>query len=538
MFAPLDRIRDDLWEEACRREDVLRELIGRFPDRSPLSAVDDACSLLGVSRATLYRLIERFKAQKTVSSLLPRKPGRAVGSKGQDPARDLLIRRTIERLYLTPERATFARLVNEVRLLCVQDGLPPPSWRTVKARLAEFDLRTQALARHDKRAIAATKAVPGQYSASRPLEVIQIDHTRVDVIVVDEETRKPIGRPWITLAMDIFTRTVTGFYLTMDSPSRLSISLCLLRAVYDKTAWLAERKIDAKWPISGLPETIHVDNGADFRSRTFERACRDEGIALIWREPGEPRYGGHIERLIGTQMGAVHLLPGTTFSSIAERGDYDSMHSATLTLRELERYIGLEIAGRYHQSIHSGLKRPPIAVWNEHEGETPLRMPQDRLQFWVSFLPDEERKLRPDGIHLFGLRYWSSALTVDVGRVEEKLLVKYDPRDLARVFVRRPTGNFVEARYADLTLPSITLSEARAAHRALNAKGRREVDMQAIVRTAIAQRTLVDDAKQKTRVVRQGRDAATRSPLDETSGYGTLRGVDSRIPVPSVEDTE
>ena len=46
---------------------------------------------------------------------------------------------------------------------------------------------------------------------------------------------------------------------------------------------------------------------------------------------------------------------------------------------------------------------------------------------------------------------------------EEKLLVKYDPRDLARVFVRRPTGNFVEARYADVTLPSITLSEARAA---------------------------------------------------------------------------
>ena len=140
MFAPLDRIRDDLWEEACRREDVLRELIERFPDRSPVSAVDDACSLLGVSRATLYRLIERFKAQKNVSSLLARKPGRAVGSKGQVPARDLLIRRTIERLYLTPERATFARLVNEFRLLCVQDGLPPPSWRTVKARLSEFDL--------------------------------------------------------------------------------------------------------------------------------------------------------------------------------------------------------------------------------------------------------------------------------------------------------------------------------------------------------------------------------------------------------------
>ena len=357
IFVPPDRISDDLWEEACRREDILRELVERFPDRSPLSAVDDGCGSLGVSRATLYRLIERFKAQKTVSSLLPRKPGRAVGSKDQDPARDLLIRRTIERLYLTPERATFARLVNEVRLLCVQDGLPPPSWRTVKARLAEFDLRTQALGRHDKRAVAVTKAVPGEYSAARPLEVVQIDHTRVDVIVVDEETRKPIGRPWITLAMDIFTRMVSGFYLTMDPPSRLSISLCLLHAVYDKTAWLAEREIDAKWPISGLPETIHVDNGADFRSRAFERACRDEGIALIWREPGEPRYGGHIERLIGTQMGAVHLLPGTTFSSIAERGDYNSKHAATLTLRELE-------------PLHRPRNRRPLSSINSLGAET------------------------------------------------------------------------------------------------------------------------------------------------------------------------
>ena len=198
----------------------------------------------------------------------------------------------------------------------------------------------------------------------------------------------------------------------------------------------------------------------------------------------------------------------------------------------------MEIAGRYHQSIHSMLKRPPIAVWNEHEGEAPLRMPQDRLQFWVSFLPDEERKLRPDGIHLFGLRYWSSALTADVGRVEDKLLIKYDPRDLARVFVRRPTGNFVEARYADLTLPSITLSEARAARRALNAKGRREVDMHAIVRTVISQRTLVADARKKTREVRQARNTSTTGLIDEMSAYGALRGVDSRIPVPFVEDTE
>ena len=107
-------------------------------------------------------------------------------------------------------------------------------------------------------------------------------------------------------------------------------------------------------------------------------------------------YGGHIERLIGTQMGGVHFLPGSTSSNIAERGEYDPKLHAALTLRDVERYIALEIVGSYHQSIYSGLCRPPIAVWREREGDIPLRLPHDRMRFWLTFLPEEERTLRPD----------------------------------------------------------------------------------------------------------------------------------------------
>ena len=179
-----------------------------------------------------------------------------------------------------------------------------------------------------------------------------MDHTKADVFVVDEETRQPLCRPWLTLAMDVCSRMVTGFYLTMEAPSRLSTSLCLLHSVFDKSAWLREREIAEPWPVAGLPDTVHVDNGADFRSRAFKRGCQDAGIAIEWRPPGEPRFGGHIERLIGTQMGRLHLLPGTTFSNEQELGEYDSKRHAALTLRELERYIALDIVGSYHQSIH------------------------------------------------------------------------------------------------------------------------------------------------------------------------------------------
>ncbi len=234
-------------------------------------------------------------------------------------------------------------------------------------------------------------------------------------------------------------------------------------------------------------------------------------------------------------MGKLHLLPGTTFSNPQERGEYDSKRHSALTLRELERFVALDIVGSYHQSIHRGLGRPPIAVWRDHEGEIPLRLPHDRRRFWLTFLPEEERTLRPTGIHLFGLRYWSPALSADAGRCD-RLLVKYDPRDMARVFVRRPSGNFLEARYADVTLPSITLHEALTARRTLLAKGRREVDPRVIVRTAIAQRELVNAATRKTTAARRGR--GRQESKAEDGGWGSLRGVDSSKPVPFVEDTE
>lgn len=159
------------------------------------------------------------------------------------------------------------------------------------------------------------------------------------------------------------------------------------------------------------------------------------------------------------------------------------------------------------------------------------------MKFWISFLPEGERTLRPDGIHLNNIRYWSSALTADVGRCKGRLLVKYDPRDISRIFVRRPSGNFVDARYADVTLAPISLREAVAARKALNAQGKREVDdMRAIIRRAIAQRELVDRATQTTALMR--RSGWNQDSNVDDNGWGSLRGVDSSKPVPFVEDTD
>jgi putative transposase len=236
-------------------------------------------------------------------------------------------------------------------------------------------------------------------------------------------------------------------------------------------------------------------------------------------------------------MGAVHLLPGTTFSNPRERGEYQSSQAARMTLRELERWIGWEIAGHYHQRIHGSLHRPPVAVWREHEDRLDLRLPADRLQFWVSFLPEEERTLRRDGVHFCNIKYWADALAADVGGMNGKLLIKYDPRDLSRIFVRRPSGRFVEARYRNLSWPAITLSEQKAAVRQLKAQGRREIDEAMIFNTTLHQREIEDAAHRQTAASRRRRERRPKLPaVDQKSG--NLKGVDSRNALVAEEGSE
>ena len=232
-----------------------------------------------------------------------------------------------------------AALFQELRRRFAENQLPAPNYRTAVRRLSELDPRYAMAKRHGSKA-ARDKFGPVGVSSlhpDAPMDIVQIDHTRVDVMVVDRENRLSIGRPWLTLAVDIATRTVVGFSISLENPSALSVSLVLSHAVLTKTSWLADRELqNLDWPMSGLPRLIHVDNAREFHSEALVRGCQEYSIALEHRPRRQPHLGGHIERLIGTMMGAVHLIPGTTFSSTSEKGSYDSEGHAALTLPELE----------------------------------------------------------------------------------------------------------------------------------------------------------------------------------------------------------
>ena len=507
--------------EWARRAAVLRPLVQAYLNGtgSLESGINDAVWELGVSRATVWRLIKRLAEEGGRSSALaPRKRGRPVGKTLISGKVEAVIEEHLRHYFLRRERSSLSRVVTEIRSVCWQQGLLPPTRRTVQRRLDAMNAREVAKAREGAKAARQKFApVTGENKSNQPLEVVQIDHTPADIILVDSFERQPIGRPWVTLAIDIATRMVTGYYATLEAPSRLSVALCLTQAVTPKAELLAELACNIPWPAQGKPHSIHVDNGRDFRSRAFQSACAEWGIDLVYRPPGSPHFGGHIERLIGRMMGAVHLLPGTTQSSITAKGDYDAEGMATMTLSEFDRWFALEIC-RYNNRVHSSIGCTPVGKWEALSEEMMGDIPFEMEAFRVSFLPSELRKVRRDGIHLFQIRYWSDALAGHIGRGDGKVVVRYDPRDISMIWVELDDGRYVEARYRNLEIPPVSLWEYREAMRKARALGKSGSNDLVLAELIRQQRQVEAESRGLTKAERRSRERK-----------GTLGGTNSAV---------
>lgn len=83
----------------------------------------------------------------------------------------------------------------------------------------------------------------------------------MDLILVDETWRKPVGRPWLSVAIDTYSRCVAGLHLSYEVPSATVAGLCVAHAALDKAAYLGGLGIEADWPCQGRPDEVFVDNG-------------------------------------------------------------------------------------------------------------------------------------------------------------------------------------------------------------------------------------------------------------------------------------
>ncbi|WP_025550192.1 Mu transposase C-terminal domain-containing protein [Sphingobium fuliginis] len=497
------RADDKSWRLACERESVIRALAElAVLDRS---SVEEASHRLGISRAWVFKLVTRYRADPVTSSLLGRQTGYPKGRYRLDSAVEALVNAEIEDFFLTRPKPTFSQLSRQIRMKCAERGLTPPVFRTIQSRVAAME-RDRVVAARDgtKAARDRFRPVKSTHLADFPLQLVQMDHTLVDVIIVDEAFRKPLGRPTLTLQIDVATRVVPGFYISLEAPSATSVAMAIRHAVLTKKQWLTDRDIDVAYPIRGIPDALHLDNAKEFHSLALERGCQQYGIDLRYRPMRTPHYGGHIERLIGTTIGETHLLPGTTFSNIAEKGDYDAEGHACMTLREFERWFTLQV-GIYHGTIHREIGVPPMTAWAERidQRPSPLRLPKDPARFLLDFLPYAMRRVRREGIELFHSFYWHGALAPLIAGCDHKLPIKYNPLDLSTVFLERPDGAYLPVPFRDRRRPPITKFEHDLAVKALRARGHAAVDEHSLFAMVKEQRQIVLDAMASTKAARR-----------------------------------
>jgi len=428
----------------------------------------------GLSNGTFYRNIKFYDERIGPESLLRMKRGNKKGSRRLINEVDDVIKQAIKETY-KGKAATIAAVFRKAEELSIRSGLKPPSRTAISARLKDIPEQERYLRKHGHEAASQKYAArPGSKKVTQALEWVQMDHTRVDLILVDQITRQPIGRPWLTLLIDVKTRVILGYYLSLYPPSSLSVACAVAHASLPKNQFLKKLGVNTDLhPYYGVPRLLHMDNAAEFKTVKFQRACVQHSIGLEWRPVGAKHYGGHVERLIGTLMtDYVHFLPGNTQSNVVSRRGYDSEKNAALSFKEFCKWFSGQVA-IYHGRKHKALGCSPASAWKSlfFDSENNVIHPpiiSDPWMFRLDFMPESRRKIHPQGITLNNKWYWSPGLTAYIGL--ESVIVKYDPHSMATIWARLDQA-YIPLYFSDITNSDYAYEDHRAAIKSRRKEG-------------------------------------------------------------------
>ena len=407
------------------------------------AAIDQAVGRFGLSRATLFRRYRQFQERPQLSTLINhRKPHHR--SRHITAEQERIVEDVRKRFFKQYPEGSLVKLGATINGALAAGKLPQISQSTVRRRWRELSEQERFSARNGKRAGREKHGLLRGHTPTRsfPLERVQIDHTLCDIELVHPETGEPIGRPWITIVLDEFSRAALSFILSFEAPSSTTVALALARAVSPKDKWLLDLELGVPWPFAGVPSSIYTDNGSDFCSKAMADGCAEWGIPKPEKRPkGEPQYGGIIERIIGTVMKETAMLPGAIARQVSANKDKRSARKSTMTIEDYERHLAEWFHG-YHKRTHATLGVSPAAKWDNAlcgQGGRAIPAPRvitDTRKFFIDFLPSTTRQLKRYGFTWDRVFYRSDNLDFFARRdPTERFVIRRNPLDIRRIFV-------------------------------------------------------------------------------------------------------
>lgn len=330
-----------------------------------------------------------------------------------------------------------------------EDKLPMPVRSSVYEIVSKIPEYEKDVARYGRRyADLKHKSVQQGPRPTRPLERVEMDDTKLDMFVIDSERCMPIGRATLFTAIDRFSSYPTGIDLSFNAPGYLSVMNCLIHAI-KKKSYLKKcyPEIKNTWPCYGLMDSLVVDNAKHYWSESLEDAALELNFLIEYSPVRAPWYKAAIERFFGTiNRQLLHHQPGTTFSNIFAKKDYDPKKNAVISLETLLKLIHIFIVDIFAQEIHDfdGFDDVPARRWKEGIEEFPPTMPTKAEDLDVLIGQVEWRVITNNGVELFGLRYNCDELATLRSELKgAQAKVKLNPNDLSIVHV----ANLKNGRY-------------------------------------------------------------------------------------------
>ncbi|WP_439901149.1 Mu transposase C-terminal domain-containing protein [Microbacterium azadirachtae] len=318
-------------------------------------------------------------------------------------------------------------------------------------------------------------------NAHRLGQVCEIDSTKLDVQVWDEKGNT--FRPTATALFCVGSRVPLAWAIHADSPNGYDHALLLARAIVGRRAipgsaaatlagsatlpvelmkkinpYLDDDSLAVPWI---FPHSITVDGGADFRSATFEAACRAFGIHLVLAPPNNATVKPHVERNFGTTSSDFATwLAGSTGNAVHNRGKRDV---PILTLDSVRLAFDVWITTVFLNKQHGGLISPlfPGRRWTPNQMYAALfevgpgvQLPF-RAEDFFALLPTAPRVISNEGI-AFRNRTYDSPFLADLrnrsltgaaagSRRARQFDIRYDPYNSNAVWVQHPeTGEWIE----------------------------------------------------------------------------------------------
>ncbi|AZJ23132.1 transposase [Bacillus wiedmannii bv. thuringiensis] len=343
-----------------------------------------------------------------------------------------LMNEYIEREYETNKQKSMRVVYGSLINACEEKGIIAPSYKTftnyikMRPKALKVEKRKGKRAAYNYNQFYWELELKTPRHGERAFHVCHIDHTELDIELVDSKTKKSLGRPWLTLMTDAYSRRVLSFFLTFDPPSYRSAMMVMRECVRRH---------------SRLPQIVVVDNGKEFSSVYFETLLAYFEITKKSRPPAKSRFGSVIERMFGTTNTMfIHNLKGNTLIMKDVRQVTKSVNPKThavWTIKELYGYLNEWFEDVYHKLSHPALGQTPLECFEQSfaiSGSREFKLIRYDDEFKVLTLPSTSKGTAKvhvgRGVKIDYKYYWCSEFSNP--KVENtNVAVRYDPYDIS-----------------------------------------------------------------------------------------------------------